>query len=115
MREMSKPGRGAAPDLEEQYVSAAEIAKRQGVSSATIRRRIAAGRFPGALHDGFSWRIPLSAYAAFLEDCARRPPGPPVVELRGGAFDADRAFSSAVRRLRDELCGAPPAARRGRR
>ncbi len=102
----------AALNLEERYLSATEIAKRQGISSSTVRRRIK--RFPGSHFDGFSWRIPESGYAAYLEACKRLEParGLPV-DLRHDVIDAERAFSNAIRGYRDELCGV--GRRRGSR
>ena len=90
--------------IEERFLSATEIAKRQGISSSTVRRRIK--RFPGAIFDGFSWRIPEAGYAAYLEDCQKREParGLPL-DLRKNVIDVDRAFSGAVRAMRDRLCG----------
>lgn len=60
--------------MPEGYISAAEIAKRYGVSITTVRRRIAEGRiFPGAVKEkaalGEMWYIPRAeAERATLKD-----------------------------------------------
>jgi len=100
----------AVLNIGERFLSAAEIAKRQGVSSMTVRRWIVSGRLP-AIFTGFAYRVPESGYAAFLESCRRLAPAPLSVEIRKRAIEAQREFSGSVRRFRDSVCGVRRGAR----
>jgi excisionase family DNA binding protein len=59
--------------LIEPFLTVAEMAKALKLSEATIIRRIEKGAFPGAYKEGRPWRIPRSAWTAYLESIGALP------------------------------------------
>lgn len=59
--------------LIEPFLTVAEMAKALKLNEATIIRRIKSGAFPGAYKEGRPWRIPRSAWTAYLERIGARP------------------------------------------
>ena len=57
---------------EREYLSVSEVARRLGVSAATVRRRVADGQIPAAQlgGPGSSVRIPATGLERWLEDHA---------------------------------------------
>lgn len=63
--------------LIEPFVTTGEAAAELRISSATVIRRIGEGAFPGAYQDGRFWRIPRSAWIAYLKRTGALPSDEP--------------------------------------
>jgi excisionase family DNA binding protein len=59
--------------LIEPFVTTSEAAGELRVSPATVIRRIGEGAFPGSYQDGRLWRIPRSAWIAYLKRTGALP------------------------------------------
>lgn len=75
--------------------SAAEAARRCGVSRTTLTRRLTAGDIPGAVKTSDGWRIPAQGLA-LAGLAGRTPPDPQPEEPEQDAEHSDAASSSAV-------------------
>lgn len=75
--------------------SAAEAARRCGVSRTTLTRRLTAGDIPGAVKTSDGWRIPAQGLA-LAGLAGRTPPDPQPEEPEQDAEHPDAASSSAV-------------------
>ena len=59
--------------LVEPFVTTSEAARELRVSVRTVICRIQQGAFPGAYQDGRPWRIPRSAWVAYLKRTGALP------------------------------------------